>query len=140
MATNYYATNLMGTGIPAEPAKLLAEQSVEKVGLAPILSVSTGLTATGTNLATALQLVSFVNVVATTAVNTGVKLPSNTPIGQTVIVNNDGANALNVYPPDATGTLNGGTAGDPVSCASAGNMCVRTSSTSWLVYSLDKES
>jgi hypothetical protein len=67
-------------------------------------STATGLTAAGTNLATALALTAEYNVVSTTASGTGVALPSVT--GAKIWVYNAGANALLVYPP--SGTVNGG--------------------------------
>jgi len=58
--------------------------------------VAAGLTATGTNLATALQLSADVNVVATTAASTGVALP-DAEAGSQIVVFNNGANSLTVY-------------------------------------------
>lgn len=78
--------------------------------------VAGGLTATGTNLSTALQLTSDVNVVTTTAASTGVKLPfGDVAPGDEFKVVNLGANALAVFPPGALGVLNGGSAGAAVS-------------------------
>lgn len=59
--------------------------------------VATGLTATGTTNADALQLSAVVNHVGTTASGTGVILPPLEP-GASVFVINSGANALLVYP------------------------------------------
>lgn len=59
--------------------------------------VATGLTATGTTAANALPLSAVVNVVATTAASTGVILPP-AEAGAQVVVFNNGANALTVYP------------------------------------------
>ena len=68
-----------------------------------IQDVSATLTATGTTLATALQLLNAINYVGTVASGTGVGLfPTNsgTPNpGIMQIVHNAGANALSVYPP-----------------------------------------
>jgi len=58
--------------------------------------VATGLTATGTNLATALQLSAVVNNVTTAAASTGVALPP-AETGAMVTVFNNGANSLTVY-------------------------------------------
>lgn len=58
--------------------------------------VATGLTATGTTVSDALQLSAVVNVVATTASSTGVKLPP-AEAGAMVTVFNNGANTLTVY-------------------------------------------
>jgi hypothetical protein len=59
-------------------------------------AVASGLTATGTNLATALQLSADISVVATTAASTGVALP-DAEAGAQVVVFNNGANSLTVY-------------------------------------------
>ena len=59
--------------------------------------IAVGLTAAGTTQATGLVLGKDINVVATTAANTGVVLPIAVA-GMTVTVINEGANTLNVYP------------------------------------------
>jgi hypothetical protein len=61
-------------------------------------TISDGLVATGTNQATALQLSSQWNEVDTVPVGTGVLLQA-LQAGQNQVVFNEGANALNVYPP-----------------------------------------
>ncbi len=74
------------------------------------------LTAAGTNLATALALTAAYNVVTSAAAGTGVSLPN--VVGARIwVFNNQGTNAINVYPP--TGTLNGSTS---VSLAANGKM------------------
>jgi hypothetical protein len=129
-------SDLMATGIPSQAASVIATQTISA---APTKSVSTGLTAAGTVIGDALALVSLVNVVSTAAASTGVKLPDS-PIGQPVIVQNNGANAINIFPHSASGTLNGGSAGAAVTCAAAaGNVCTRLSSTDWLVSVYAKE-
>ncbi len=129
-------TDLMGLGMPPEQATALSTFSTSS---APALSSSGSLTATGTTIADALALTSFVNLVGTAAASTGVKLP-DAPVGTMVVVQNNGANALNVFPHGATGTLNGGTAGAAVTCAAAaGNLCIRRSATDWLVFVVAKE-
>lgn len=62
-------------------------------------SVATGLTAAGTNQATALVLSKDVNVIGTAAASTGAVLPSvaTVGVGASVEVFNDGANAIKVY-------------------------------------------
>lgn len=129
-------TDLIGLGMPPEHASVLSTFSVSS---APALSSSGSLTATGTTIADALALTSFINLVGTTATSTGVKLP-DAPVGTIVVVQNNGANALNVFPHSATGTLNGGSAGAAVTCAAAaGNICIRRSTTDWIVYVVAKE-
>lgn len=131
------ATDLIGAGVPALQAGLLDANTVSSE---PTRSVSTALTAAGTTISDALALVSLVNVVSTTAASTGVKLP-DVSIGSTVFVQNNGANALNVFPHSSSGTLNGGSAGAAVTCAAAaGNICTRLTSTDWLVSVYAKES
>lgn len=129
-------TDLIGLGLPPEQANVLSTFSISS---APALSSSGSLTATGTTIADALVLTSFINLVGTAAASTGVKIP-DVPVGGIVIVQNNGANALNVWPHSALGTLNGGVAGAAVTCAAAaGNICIRRSSTDWLVYVVAKE-
>jgi hypothetical protein len=79
-------------------------QSPELSGQVNAMSISTGLTATGTVITDALDLVSEFNLVSTTASNTGVQLP-DFPIGEVVYVKNSGANTLNVFPHSATGNI-----------------------------------
>ena len=130
-------TDLIGLGTPTSTASVMG---TETIGSATQKSVSTGLTATGTVIGDALQLVSLVNVVSTAAASTGVKLP-DVDIGVDVIVQNNGANALNLFPPSATGTLNGGSAGAAVTiAAAAGNRAIKLSATDWLVSVFAKES
>jgi hypothetical protein len=129
-------TDLIGLGMPPEQASALNTQTISS---GPTKSVSAGLTATGTNLATALQLTSLINVLSTVGSGTGVKLP-DVPIGQFVLIQNNGANTLNVFPIDASGTLNGGTAGAAVTCQNTiGNIAFRQSATNWLIYALSRE-
>jgi len=59
--------------------------------------VATGLTATGSTAADALQLSAVVSVVSTAASGTGVRLPP-AEAGAQVVVFNNGANTLTVYP------------------------------------------
>jgi hypothetical protein len=65
------------------------------------------LVATGSSATDALQLSAVLNIVATTAASTGVKLPP-TEAGAEVAVANDGASTLTVYP--ATGSTIDGAA------------------------------
>jgi hypothetical protein len=82
--------------------------------------ISDLLTALGTTLATALQLIAYVNRISTAAASTGVSLPNNSfALGTEVKVRNDGANAITVYPATALGKINGGSAGAGVSVAAA---------------------
>lgn len=99
--------NLMGSGFSAGQATNL---------IGPFAG---GLTATGTDLVTALQLSADVNVVTTTASSTGVRLPTGAlgdiQPGDEFKVVNLGANALAVFPSSALGVVNGGSPGAAVS-------------------------
>lgn len=91
-------TDLLGVGIPAEPAK--------RIGINAIQSV----TAAGSTAADATVLLkaqNFVNLTATGA--DGIKLPSDAALNQPYYVYNSSGSTGKVYPP-TSGTLNGGTA------------------------------
>jgi hypothetical protein len=68
-------------------------------GKIPTATVSTGLTSTGTNQATALQLSDQWNEVDTVPSGTGVLLAAYQPGQSQIVFNGDPANSLNVYPP-----------------------------------------
>jgi len=123
--------NLMGTGVPAETAAIIEGYTITS---APILAVSNTLTATGTVIGDALSLPSIFNIITTAAAGTGVKLPSNLPIGQTISVINSGAQTVNVFPHSASGTINSGSAGAAITVANAGvgSVITRVSSTNWI--------
>lgn len=81
--------NLMGVGIGAAAASVMAEAN----GLAAAI------TAAGTTQATAQAIYADVNIVTVAAASSGVLLPADRAVGDTVEVTNLGANALAVYPP-----------------------------------------
>lgn len=123
-------TDLMGVGMPAELASVL---STETLTSAPTYSSSGSLTAAGTTVANALVLTSFVNLVGTAAASTGVALPVECPIGQTVYIANNGANAVRVYA-QSSQTINttiAGATGVSVATTQA-IQCVRQSATNWI--------
>lgn len=96
------------------------------------VAAATGLTAAGTIITDALDLTAVFNHVTTAAASTGVQL-WDAPIGVEIIVVNSGANALNVWPHDGSGTLNGGAAGSAVSIATNAHAYFwRVSSTDWI--------
>ena len=71
------------------------------------------ISAEGTNLATATEIITAISIVSgATGVN-GVKIHAS--IRRQVVVNNDATNALLVYPNTAQQTIGGQTAGAPVS-------------------------
>lgn len=83
---------------PFQPLGPALRSGVELNGIyvADVLSSESEIVALGATQATAFQLRTAVNDVATVAAGTGVKLPQ--PVaGMTVIVFNDGANPLQVY-------------------------------------------
>jgi hypothetical protein len=78
-------------------------------------TVTGGITAAGTNQATATVLTGQFNVVTTVAAGTGVTLPAAT-IGAHCLVRNSGANALLVYPA-GTAAINAQAASAPTTVA-----------------------
>lgn len=131
-------TDLIGLGVCPEQAIIEAKNIKDSADQA---SVATGLTAAGTVIGDALQLTALVNVISTAAASTGVKLPQGVDIGVEVVVQNNGASTMNLFPPTSAGTLNGGSAGAAVTiAAAAGNRAIRLTSTDWLVSVFAKES
>lgn len=131
-------TDLIGLGVSAEKAGVVAKNIRDSAHQG---SVATGLTAAGTVIGDALQLTALVNVISTAAASTGVKLPQGVDIGVEVVVQNNGASTMNLFPPTSAGTLNGGSAGAAVTiAAAAGNRAIRVSATDWLVSVFAKES
>lgn len=80
--------------------------------------LTTGLVAQGTTQATALPLSGSFNVFGTVAASTGCVLPAGLNKNGEVLVKNNGANTLNVFPP-LGGKINGGTANAAVTVAAA---------------------
>jgi phage-related tail protein len=91
-------------------------------GIGVVNSVGAALTAAGTTITDALQLAAVLNNVSTAGAGTGVKL-WNPTIGVSIFVRNGGANDLLVYPANASGTINGGSAGAAITLAASGNGC-----------------
>ena len=87
-----------------------------------------GLTATGTTAADALQLTYVYNYVTTVAASTGVKL-ATTENGELIVVANGGANTLKVYP--QTGSTIDGAASKSISASKSG-IFVAVSLTAWI--------
>jgi len=122
--------DLMGTGMPGELASIVANETLSS---APTFSSSGSLTAAGTTVTDALALTSFVNLVGTAAASTGVKLPIECPVGQTVYIANNGANSIKVYA-QSSQTINtsiAGATGTTVATTQA-LQCVRQSATNWI--------
>jgi hypothetical protein len=97
---------------------------------------ATGLVATGTSTqAGALQLSAVYNTIATTAANTGVRLPP-CEAGALVFVYNLGASTLQIYSQETSGvTMNNAVAGSTgVSLGTTKTaICFGTSATTWAV-------
>ncbi len=89
------------------PSRLMGAHFASLQATEVIGNSATGLTATGSTVADALQLSASVNAVATTASGTGVKLPP-CEAGAMCVVNNAGAQTLTVYP-NGTNTVDGTT-------------------------------
>jgi hypothetical protein len=123
--------DLMGLGMPGEQASVL---SANTLSAAPTYAASSALTASGTSITDALTLTSFVNLVGTAALNSGVRLPITCPVGQCVYIANNGANAVRVYA-QSSQTINTSIAGATgVSVATTqGVQCIRQSATNWIV-------
>ena len=87
---------------------------------------STSLTAAGTTRTDALQLVKVYNNLTTVASGTGVLLPSSEE-GETIWITNNGANALKVYPYEATTTIAGASSVSvPPNCTAIFDAVTRT--------------
>lgn len=115
-----FAKNLMGTGMPAAMA---AGDFVSQV--------ATGLTSTGTTQATALTIQADANFVSTVASGTGVIL-YNGMIGDSCFVFNDnGANALTVYPPTGGKVNNLATNAGFLLAANTSVLCIKVTATRW---------
>lgn len=118
-----FIEKLIGLGIHSEPATEIA-------GV-----VDADVTAAGTNLATAAQLRARFNLVTTAASGTGVKLPQTVAIGESVVVQNLGANDIEVFPPTTTGIFNSASAGGGLTLAAATDqilVAIKVSATQWI--------
>ena len=87
-------TEMMGGGLSSGQARAING------------GVSSAISAAGTTLAGATALVASHNIVTTVAASSGVVLP-NSEIGDEFLVyNGTGTNALTVYPPTSSATIN----------------------------------
>ena len=87
------ALNIMRGGFSAGQAKAING------------SIASAVSAAGTTIATATDLVADINFVSTVGSSAGVQLASG-ELGDSQIVHNSGANPLSVYPPSATHGIN----------------------------------
>ena len=90
--------------------------------------VDNSVTAAGTTTADATQVNNTWVRVSTAAASTGVKLPT-VEAGAMMVVRNDGANTVTVYP--QTGTTINGSASDTIAAGKA-NLYFGTSTTTWV--------
>ena len=108
LVANFYVVNKTNAGVATTPAfeqtpdatngYWYFQNPVKVIGYVA-QPTSYGVTATGTNLATALALTSVYTFVSTTAVGTGVSLPSALAkqVGSEYVIWNFGANSLLIY-------------------------------------------
>lgn len=89
------------------PSRVLGAGAAQLMTVAICGDGSTGLSASGTSSSDAYQIVKIYNNVSTVASGAGVKLPP-TEEGEVIYITNNGANALLVYPYEATTTIDGG--------------------------------
>lgn len=99
------AVRLLGSGVPPQAA-------VNTVG-----DVASGLTATGTVITDAYDLTAVNSHFSTVASGTGCQLIACSPGDTQMVFNGQGTNALLVYPPSSTETIQGGSAGAGFSVA-----------------------
>lgn len=90
----------------------------------------TGLVATGSTQADALQLSKSQNTITTSSASTGVKLPT-CEMGNEIWIRNDSGQTIAVYPKETSGvTINAGASS--VNCATAKTMVLKAmSATTW---------
>lgn len=114
------AFNVMRGGLSAGQAKSLNG------------AIATGLTASGTIITNAFDLVADVNVIGTCASGAGVQLPS-CEIGDYLWIYNGGANQCLVYPDSSSAQINQITAGSAMTLAvNTSALYIRISTTRWL--------
>lgn len=127
-------SNLIGLGVPAKVAEQIATFTTSA---APTLATANGLTATGSTISDALQLTSFSACMTTVASGTGVRLP-DAPVGFPIFISNVGANALKVYPLNASSQITGiapGGAGTAVTVTTSNlGIFFRVSATEYVQY------
>ena len=89
------------------PSRVLGAGAAQLMTVAICGDGSTGLSASGTTSSDAYQMVKVYNTFTTVASGAGAKLPP-TEEGEVIYVTNNGANALKIYPYEATTTIDGG--------------------------------
>lgn len=119
---NALATNAAFLVAPGSYVQFKRTSMLTWIASSTSSSTATAISAAGTNLATATQLTALYSDITTVAASTGVKLV-DTGVGVLQCGRNGGANALAVFPPTATNTINGGSAGASVSIATTAFFC-----------------
>ena len=89
------------------PSRVLGAGAAQLMTVSICGDGSASLTASGTTSTDAYQIVKVYNVFTTVASGAGAKLPP-TEEGEVIYVTNNGANALKIYPYEATTTIDGG--------------------------------
>lgn len=97
------------------------------------LPAATGVSAAGSAITDATDLTDVFTNVTTVASSTGVQLYNPSGVGGFLVVRNSGANALTVYPDSASATINGGSAGAGITCATT-EVCffVEVAASTWI--------
>lgn len=102
-----------------------------------VKTVQTGITAAGTVITDATDLVAEVSVVSSAPASSGVQV-WNAPVGTMLLIKNLDSDTINVFPHESAGTFNAGTPGAAVTLAqNKTGMAIRDSSTDWLWIALD---
>lgn len=119
-----------GTGIGLNPSGGTGTVTVNATG-GSAQTITSGITAAGTNLATATQLTSQQNIVNTVAAGTGVALPLTPATGFVATVKNYGANTLLVYPNTALVKIGNSAAGAGISLGALASVTLAFDGTQW---------
>lgn len=121
---------IAGVGIGLSPSGGQGVVTVSATG-GSAQTVTTGITAAGTTLATATQLTAQQNIVNTVGAGTGVALPLTPAAGLVVTVKNYGANALKVYPNTALVQIGNSAAGVAITLGTLSTVTVTFDGTQW---------
>lgn len=117
------ASEMMGGGLSAGTAKAINGQ------------VASGVSAAGTTIADATALKAGHNVVTTVGAGSGVILPNSEIADELFVYNSTGTNALTIYPPTSSSTINQLTAGTGVLLSPyTGVLFKKATSTSWTAW------
>ncbi len=116
------ASDIMKGGVSAFSAQAINGQ------------VNSSVSAAGTLISDATDLIASINVVTTAAASSGVQLPSGM-IGDEVEILNIGANPVTVYPDSTSGRINSLSAGSGfLLAANTSVKCRKFTATRWSAY------